>query len=139
MSNSNRLTQLIESLASEIAAAKAGSDQGQFPILDLTGNLRDEAAKQPETEPVRALCAPAWERLVKIVEGGRGYSAEEIQWLNDLTAQIKALAAGTTAPVAPASNLNPTPTPNPAPAGWRMAEYSAPFPSATRIYPLVLA
>jgi hypothetical protein len=64
MSDSNRVEQLLRNLSTEIQAAKAGSDQGQFPILDLVANLRDETAKRPELQAQHTLCVPAWDRLV---------------------------------------------------------------------------
>ena len=117
MSKSNRIVQLFDSLAREISAARAGSDHGQFPILDLTGNLRDEAAKQPATEPLRALCAQAWDRLVKIVEAGRGFTPEEIQWLQELAAQVRNLTQNASGkPPVAATPAPAAAAPSPAPA-----------------------
>jgi len=122
MSDSNRLGQLFGALEKEINAARAGSDQGQFPILDLLGNVRDEAALRPETEALRVICAKAWERVVAIVESGKAFQAEEIQWLNDLLAQFSVFTQGGSLPVqkaepqAPASNPAPVSPPAAEPA-----------------------
>jgi two-component system chemotaxis sensor kinase CheA len=132
MSDFNRAQQLLESLTREIGAAKADSDQGQFPILDLIGNLRDEAAKHAALEPLRALCAPAWEKVVAIIESARGFSADELAWLRDLLVQAQkflqpAAPAPEPAPVAvpvPA----PAPTPTPAPAAAPSAEAAEELP-----------
>jgi two-component system chemotaxis sensor kinase CheA len=128
MSDSNRLGQLFGALEKEINAARAGSDQGQFPILDLLGNVRDEAALRPETEPLRVVCAKAWERVVGIVESGKAFQPEEIQWLHDLLAQFSAfthggsLSAPKAEPQAPASNPAPVSPPAAAPAAGPVAE-----------------
>ena len=90
MSPSNRLPELLNSLGMEILTASAGSTQGQFPILDLLGNLRDAAASGAETKRLHAQCADAWERVVRIVESGQAFSAEEIRWLNELLGTLQA-------------------------------------------------
>ena len=92
MSNQDRLSQLINSLGMEVLTAQAGSDTGQFPILDLLGNLRDEAEKSPALAELRQRAAAAWERMVQIVEAGQKFKPEEIQWLNDLFATCQSLA-----------------------------------------------
>ena len=143
MNHQERILQLIASLGTEIGLVQAGSSQGQFPILDLLGNLRDEAAAQPATAKIHGLCAEAWERMVKIVESGNPFDAGDLQWLNDLLAGIQAPAAKTDLadafplpppkpdvspvkepivikavepPAAPAVEPAPTPAPAPAPA-----------------------
>lgn len=92
MNNQNRLTKLIESLAGEIASTEAGSTTGQFPILDLLGNLRDEAQSKSELAGFHKSCADAWERMVQIVESGQGFSAEQIIWLKELLKTIQSAA-----------------------------------------------
>ena len=111
MSDRSRLLKLTGHLQAEISAARAGGTEGQFPILDLIGNLRDEAGSHPDLSGLVPLCTDAWERLVKIVESGQPFQADEINWLKDLLARVQALAgsadssaAGTrSAPPAPAS------------------------------------
>ena len=109
MNNQDRLSKLIGSFNFEAGAAQAGSTQGQFPILDLLGNLRDEAAAQPALAALKTLCAEAWERMVKIVESGQPFLAGDIAWLKELTAQIPALVAG------PGSSTGAVPAPDPFP------------------------
>src|ERR1039457_2744868 len=92
MSNQDRLSQLINSLGMEVITAQAGSDAGQFPILDLLGNLRDEAGKTPALAELHQQAAEAWERMVRIVESGQKFKSEEIQWLNELFAKFQSLA-----------------------------------------------
>lgn len=97
--------QLLNALRREIALARPGSDQGQFPILDILGNLRDEAAKNG-IEAARALCAGAWEKLLRIVEAGQPFSEGDVAWLNELAAQ---LGAGEIPGAAPAPATQPPP------------------------------
>ena len=52
-----RLGKLLDSLGMEIITAQAGSTQGQFPILDLLGNLRDETAGKPDLAGLHGGCA----------------------------------------------------------------------------------
>lgn len=82
--NSERLKNLLDSLGMEIATAQAGSTQGQFPILDLLGNLRDEAAGDAALSHMHNHCAQAWERMVEIVESGQPFDAPAIDWLSQL-------------------------------------------------------
>jgi len=109
MNDRSRLIKLAGHLQAEIRAAKAGDSQGQFPILDLIGNLRDEAGADAGLAAFVALCSAAWERVVRIVESGKPFTADEIAWLHDFLAQAQAMAgpadsstaAATPAPVAP--------------------------------------
>jgi two-component system chemotaxis sensor kinase CheA len=100
MNHQERLSQLVASLGLEIGSAQAGSSQGQFPILDLLGNLRDEAAGKPELGEQHKICAEAWERMVKIVESGKPFAAEDLQWLKNLLTGIQ---GGVASPAAPAA------------------------------------
>ncbi|MEY4916138.1 MAG: hypothetical protein RL616_51 [Verrucomicrobiota bacterium] len=88
---SERLSKLTTQFQTEVVGARANDSAGQFPILDLIGNLRDEASKtgQPVLEK---LCGEAWEKLVLIVESGHPFSADNISWLNDLLPRVQALA-----------------------------------------------
>src|SRR5450756_769717 len=115
MSENNRFTALLPQLSVEVAGARAGDTTGQFPILDIIGNLRDEAVKRGGLQPLEKLCADAWERLVTIVESGRPFSTEDIVWLNDLLSRVQALA-GTALPPAAAASAAPTVTLPPATA-----------------------
>jgi two-component system chemotaxis sensor kinase CheA len=92
MTDRSRLLKLTDQLQAEIATARAGDTHGQFPILDIVGNLRDEAATLADKTDLAALCAEAWERVVKIVESGAPFHADDISWLKDLLAQVQALA-----------------------------------------------
>ena len=92
MSDRSRLLKLAGHLRAEIQAARAGDTQGQFPILDLIGNLRDEAGANAELSALATLCTEAWERTVRIVESGQPFSPDDIIWLNDLLARVQTLA-----------------------------------------------
>ena len=89
MSDRSRLLKLAGHLQAEIRAAKAGDSQGQFPILDLIGNLRDEAGG--ELPALVTLCAEAWERMVRLVESGQPFQSEDVSWLQELLARVLAL------------------------------------------------
>jgi two-component system chemotaxis sensor kinase CheA len=91
MSSQNRIAQLSNSLRAEITAARPGSHEGQLPILDLLGNLRDEAAGKPGWARLHTLCVGAWERVLAIVESGQAFQPEEVQWLNELPGRIQSL------------------------------------------------
>ena len=108
MDNQDRFPKLIGSINFEVGAAQAGSTQGQFPILDLLGNLRDDAAGKPTLAALKTLCANAWERMVSIVESGQPFSTGDIAWLKELTAQIQTL-------VCPAGSPGAAPAPDPFP------------------------
>jgi two-component system chemotaxis sensor kinase CheA len=119
MSDSSKLLKLAGHLQAEIGAARAGDTQGQFPILDLVGNLRDEAGALADQAALAALCAESWERIVKIVESGAVFSVADISWLKELLARVLALAGQTDASsvaAAPAPVSPKTAAPPPAAA-----------------------
>jgi two-component system chemotaxis sensor kinase CheA len=87
--NPGRANQLLLALGAEVRSARAGSDQGQFPILDLIGNLRDEIIGEPEWAAAHRACAEAWEKVVRIVESGQPFNPENIEWLNTLLANLQ--------------------------------------------------
>jgi two-component system chemotaxis sensor kinase CheA len=103
-----RTHQLLAALGAEIRQACAGSDGGQFPILDLIGNLRDETVGKPALAAAHSACTGAWEKMVRIVESGQPFSPENIEWLNGLLADIEKNPA--------APGLPPAPKPAPAPS-----------------------
>ncbi|HLP75495.1 MAG TPA: chemotaxis protein CheA [Candidatus Paceibacterota bacterium] len=142
MSNSDRLQTLLDSLGMEIVTAQAGSNQGQFPILDLLGNLRDQAEGRPGLTETHRRCAEAWERMVRIVESGQSFTAEEIQWLNDLLTFLqKAVRSGEQAPTAapaPAAAPAAPETPKAAPAPAKTEAAPAPVAAVTEDPPLNL-
>ena len=110
MSDRNRLLKLAGHLQAEIRAAKAGDSQGQFPILDLIGNLRDEAGTHADLAALVTLCAEAWERVVRIVESGQPFTTDDVAWLHDLLARVQALAGAADSPIA-AIPFTPAPPP----------------------------
>lgn len=105
----------LDTLRREIALARPGSDQGQFPILDILGNLRDEAAGRPGAERVHACCAQAWEKLVSIVETGKPFSGDDIAWLNSVLTELSGEDAS--APIQTATPASAAPVQAPAAAG----------------------
>ena len=116
MKNTNRSSQLLKTLGSEIRRASAGSDEGQFPILDLIGNLRDESAGDSGMPAIHFACAEAWINMVRIVESGQPFTAENIQWLNQLLAKLEGTSPGPGQQVAPQATPPTTPPPAPPPA-----------------------
>ena len=123
-----RASQLLARLGAEIRQARAGSDQGQFPILDLIGNLRDEFAAGPEWAAVHATCAQAWEKMVRIVESGQPFSRQNVEWLNTLLAGLE------NNPEAPRGQP-PAPEPEPVPPAAAPAPEIAPAPAGVSIAP----
>ena len=123
-----RANQLLARLGMEIRQARAGSDQGQFPILDLIGNLRDEFAGGPEWTDVHSTCAQAWEKMVRIVESGKPFSRENIEWLNTLLAGLE------NNPEVPFCQA-PAPEPEPVPPAAAPAPAMAPAPAEISIAP----
>jgi len=110
MNNQERLTKLFSSLNFEINAATPGSSQGQFPILDLLGNLRDGSADDPAFAGLHKLSADAWETVVGVVESGQPFKADNIVWLKDLFAKIQTLvspAASSSSVAAPVPFVSP--------------------------------
>lgn len=90
----------------EILTARSGSQEGQFPILDLLGNLRDEAGKIPELAEMHSVCQKAWERMVGIVESAQSFTAAEIQGLKELLTRLQALAKPGTTSRSPAALMH---------------------------------
>jgi two-component system chemotaxis sensor kinase CheA len=117
MDNLDRLAKLFESLKLELSGAQAGSSQGQFPILDIIGNLRDEAADKAGVGALQKICAAAWERTVGIVESGQPFSAGDIEWLTGLVAEIQTFVrpAGSLSELAAPFPEKLSPTPESAP------------------------
>jgi GT2 family glycosyltransferase/Tfp pilus assembly protein PilF/HPt (histidine-containing phosphotransfer) domain-containing protein len=112
MSNTNRFPGLLGSLSLEIRSTKAGSDQGQFPILDLLGNIRDEAALRLELAPLHKTCSDAWEKVVRIIESGKSFSQPDIDWLNVLLAELsQGMTVSEPQPAPPAAVAAPAATP----------------------------
>jgi two-component system chemotaxis sensor kinase CheA len=127
MSDRSRLLKLAGHLQAEINAARAGDTQGQFPILDLIGNLRDESSAHADLAALVTTCAEAWERTVRIVESGQPFSAADISWLKDLLARVQALVGSADSSTAASPSVPATqPAPEPAPE----APPAAPVPAA---------
>ena len=97
MNPSSQQENWLTRLGMEILDARAGSQEGQFPILDLLGNLRDTAAEAPAGAEWSACCHQAWERVVVLVESGQPFTAADIQWLRELLLRLQTLAQPMTA------------------------------------------
>ena len=121
---SEKISKLTAQLSVEIAGARADDPSGQFPILDLIGNLRDAAAKANRQE-LEKLCDAAWERLVQIVESGKPFLTNDILWLNDLLTRVSALAGevlGCPPPAAPTASVSAPPKTETSPPAEMLAE-----------------
>lgn len=121
---SEKLSKLTSQLQVEISGARAHDTAGQFPILDLIGNLRDEAAKAGRGE-LEKLCGAAWERLVQIVESGQPFLVDDILWLKDLLTRVSALAGevlGCPPPAAPTASVSAPPKTETSPNAEILAE-----------------
>lgn len=110
----DRLQSLVGALGTEIVLAKPGSDQGQFPILDLLGNIRDEAARFPAMATLQAEANAGWEKVLAVVESGKPFEADQVQWLGQLFQRLESLAEDPAAATALAE-ATPPPAPTPAP------------------------
>jgi two-component system, chemotaxis family, sensor kinase CheA len=122
MNYPDRIAKLLDSLGMEILTAQAGSTQGQFPILDLLGNLRDETDGKPALAELHVHCAEAWETTVRIVESGQPFNQKDVEWLHALLARIQQLGKA-----APAAAGTPQPkSPSPPPAAPAVAPAEAP-------------
>ncbi|HEX7653864.1 MAG TPA: chemotaxis protein CheA, partial [Verrucomicrobiae bacterium] len=116
MSTPNRYANLVSQLTVEIAGAKANDTAGQFPILDIIGNLRDEAAKSKDHTGMVSVFGAAWDKLVAIVESGQPFTVADIDWLQQLLAQVQASLGGSAATPAVAPAPVPAIVTAPAPA-----------------------
>jgi two-component system chemotaxis sensor kinase CheA len=88
-----KLQDLMEKLATEVVMAEAGSDNGQLPILDLLGNLRDESASEPRMGHFHACARDSAAFMVTIVEAMQPFTAEQLQRLNQIVSQLKQFKA----------------------------------------------
>ena len=108
-----QLQGLLEALAMEIATAQPGSDQGQFPILDLFGNLRDASAGEPALASFHAVADGAASGMIPIVESGKPFTAAHVDWLLQQLAGLKTSFEGKP----PRAEAMPPPQPAPASPG----------------------
>ncbi len=90
----HHIESLLATLGNEIARAASGSTEGQFPILDLLGNIRDEARVVSDMPQLAARAEEAWQRLLQIVEAGQPFNPEHINWLHDLQQSLAGLLRG---------------------------------------------
>ena len=74
----------MTSLGMKVLSAHAGSDDGQFPILDLLRNLRDVAGQHPALEEFCAELEAGRERMVAIVKRAEPFGYADIMWLRGL-------------------------------------------------------
>src|SRR5271166_2757848 len=116
MSQPTKIQTLLAALESEISRTVAGSTEGQFPILDLLGNIRDEAAKAPGHGSLADCAGKAWEALVTAIESSQPFTPEQQQSLRDLRMTMAGLLDTPAEPPAPAEAGNEIPFPAPTPS-----------------------
>ena len=86
-----KLEGMMTSLGMEVLSAHAGSDDGQFPILDLLRNLRDVAGQHPALEEFCAELEAGRERMVAIVKRAEPFGYADIMWLRGLLDRLRVL------------------------------------------------
>lgn len=92
MNDMNGLESLLTSLGMEILTARAGSTEGQFPILDLLTNLQEVASHAPVKKKIRTISEKGRERMVAIVKGAKPFTGPDIQWMRKLLAELQVSA-----------------------------------------------
>ena len=75
MSVISKYDNFVRQLTVEINGAKAEDTAGQFPILDIIGNLRDESVKSKDHVSAAAMYSEAWDKMLAIVESGQAFKA----------------------------------------------------------------
>jgi two-component system, chemotaxis family, sensor kinase CheA len=89
----NGLESLLTSLGMEILTARAGSTDGQFPILDLLTNLQEVASHSSVQQKLRNLSEKGRERMVEIVKGAKPFTGPDVLWMRKLLVELQ-LSAG---------------------------------------------
>jgi len=92
MNDMNGLESLLTSLGMEILTARAGSTEGQFPILDLLTNLQEVASHAPVKKKIRIISEKGRERMVAIVKGAKPFTGPDILWMRKLLAELQVSA-----------------------------------------------
>jgi two-component system chemotaxis sensor kinase CheA len=92
MSDPNGLENLLASLGMEILTAHEGSSDGQFPILDLLGNLYEVASKAPVNEEIRAIAERGRKRMMTVAKAAKSFTRADIQWLRQLLTSMQEAA-----------------------------------------------
>jgi two-component system chemotaxis sensor kinase CheA len=118
----------IEQSAKEILLSEPGTDRSQFPLRDLLSSLAEKSATAPELSEFHACATFATACIEEMLFSGSPYSAEQLELLNDLSAQLQTLryeptakfiqpgaleakAPETPAPTPPAHSIKKNPTP----------------------------
>ncbi|MBI2947149.1 MAG: hypothetical protein HYY23_05850, partial [Verrucomicrobia bacterium] len=85
----SKLRELLEKLAAEIGAARLGSDDGQFAIIDALILLRNAATGEAKLADFHRLAQDSVPWMMSVLESGQPFNAEQIQKLNQIHRQLK--------------------------------------------------
>lgn len=113
------LSEYLDKLAAEIELAGPGSDSGQFPILDLLGNIRDCSPTEPGGNQLHLAASQAAQAMATLLESQRAFTTADLDWLRRVCPQLRKLLEqpdSTFDPSsisAPAAAINPPPHPPP--------------------------
>ena len=86
---STQLQDLLDRLAAEVAAARPGSDEGQFPLIDALILVRNASSGLAELADFHSLAKDSVPWMMSIVESGQPFNPDQIQKLNQLSQELK--------------------------------------------------
>ena len=81
----------IEQSAKEILLSEPGTDRSQFPLRDLLSSLAEKSAIEPELAEFHACATFATACIEEMLFSGSPYSAEQLELLSNLSAQLQTL------------------------------------------------
>ena len=85
------IDETVEKVAAELALAKAGSDDGQFPLRDLVAKLRDKSRGNPSLAHFHEAADFTTEFVQQVLESLAPWSPEQLAALGGLVGQLRAL------------------------------------------------
>jgi len=85
------IDETVEKVAAELALAKAGSDDGQFPLRDLVAKLRDKSRGNPALAQFHEAADFTTEFVQQVLESLAPWTAEQLAALGGLIEQLRAL------------------------------------------------
>lgn len=88
---SSRIQELLETLASEVNAARIGSDDGQFALVDLFILIRNAATEDSSLSAFHLSAKESVPWMMTIVESGKPFTDDQIGKLKERLAELKRL------------------------------------------------
>jgi len=85
------LDETVEKVAAELRLAKAGSDDGQFPLRDLVAKLRDKSRGNPALASFHEAADFTTEFVQSVLESLEPWTAEQLTELSGLLTQLRTL------------------------------------------------